>query len=92
MENSCPITTTDNPEQPGSQVARCLREIADEYSAAQRGLHSYATVSRHAFITARMEAMTRGYDELVKVVGEDAAVLLAAERLDQVQVEAQGHA
>jgi hypothetical protein len=76
---------TTEPEQPGSQVAACLKAIEEEYTAAQRGLSSYAIMSHHSFITARMEGMQAGFDKLLKVVGdEDEAKRLMSERLDQV--------
>ncbi len=85
QENRCPITTTDTEQPEGSQVARCLREIVDQYSAAQRELSGYAETSKHAFITARMERMQASHEELINLIGSDAAIHMVAERLDQVQ-------
>lgn len=68
----------------GSQVAACLATIEAEYTAGQRGLSSYAIISQHSFITARMEGMKAGFDRLVKVVGEDSANRLMSERLSQI--------
>ena len=69
----------------GSEVARLLQQIREENEAAQRGLEGYATVSKHAFITARMEKVDRYVDQLVKVTGsEEAAMqLLVADQLQQ---------
>lgn len=85
QENQCPTMKISNdPEQPGSRVAACLAAIEREYRAGRSGLSGLAEVSKHQFITARMEGMQAGLDELVKVVGEDEANHLMAERLDQV--------
>jgi hypothetical protein len=68
-----------------SGVAACLALIEAEYIAGQRGLSSYAIVSQHAFITARMEGMKTAFDKLLKAVGdEDESKRLMSERLDQI--------
>lgn len=65
----------------GSEVARILSQITDEYEAAQRGLCGLAYgVSQHDFITARMEAMGQLHGELQTIVGDN-AIALIAERL-----------
>jgi hypothetical protein len=68
-----------------SEVARLLQRIREENEAAQRGLEGYAMVSKHAFITARMEKVDCYVDQLVKVTGsEEAAMqLLVADQLQQ---------
>ena len=69
----------------GSEVARLLQRIREEEEAARRGLEGYATVSKHAFITARIEKVDCYVDQLVKVTGsEEAAMhLLVADQLHQ---------
>lgn len=65
-----------------SEVARILAQIAQEYESAHNGLYGMAQGStKHSFITARMENMTRLQDELEKLVG-DQAIGLMAQRLD----------
>lgn len=53
-----------------SEVARKRRQIAEEYEAAKAGLTGLASgVSRHAFITARMEHLGQSFDTLAELVG-----------------------
>ena len=64
-----------------SEVARLLRQIAEEYEAAQRGLTGIAFgTARHDFITARMENMGQLHGQLQSLVG-DIAVEMIAEKL-----------
>lgn len=61
-----------------SEVARILCNIGLEYEAARNGLQGLAQGTlRHSFITTRMENMTRLQQELEKIVGTGAAVLVA---------------
>ncbi len=64
-----------------SEVARLLSEICAEHEAAQRGLTglSYG-MSKHDFITARMESMGQIHSQLQLLVG-DAAIAMIADRL-----------
>jgi hypothetical protein len=59
----------------GSEVALLLQRIREENEAAQRGLEGYATVSKHQFITARMENIDRCVDQLIAVTGSEAAAM-----------------
>jgi hypothetical protein len=59
----------------GSEVTRLLQRIREENEAAQRGLEGYATVSKHTFITARMEKVDGYVDQLVKVTGSEEAAM-----------------
>jgi hypothetical protein len=69
-------------KEQGSEVARLLKQITDEYEAAQRGLTGLACgVSRHDFITARMEHLGQLHNQLQAIVG-DAAIAMIAERLN----------
>jgi hypothetical protein len=68
----------------GSEVARLLSQISEEYEAAQRGVRGLACgVSKHAFIAARMEHMGRLHHELQSIVG-DSAIALIADTLSKV--------
>ena len=65
-----------------SEVARLLEQISAEYEAAQQGLSGLACgVSRHDFITTRMENMGRIHNQLESLVG-DAAIGLIADQLN----------
>jgi hypothetical protein len=69
-------------QEQGSEVARLLAQISAEYEAAQQGLSGLACgVSRHDFITTRMENLGRIHDELQSLVG-DAAISLIANQLN----------
>ena len=59
----------------GSEVARLLQQIREEEEAARRGLEGYATVSKHQFITARMETIDHCITELVTVTGSEEAAM-----------------
>ena len=67
----------------GSEVARLLQRIREEEEAARRGLSEYATVSKHQFITARMENVDRCVSRLIEVTGSETAAmhLLLADQL-----------
>ncbi|MDQ2716103.1 MAG: hypothetical protein M3Z08_14450 [Chloroflexota bacterium] len=65
-----------------SEVARLLRQIDEEYEAAQRGISGLAYgVSQHEFITARMEHMGQLHNQLQSIVG-DCAIAMIADRLN----------
>jgi hypothetical protein len=67
-----------------SEVAQLLTQISAEYEAAQRGLGAFAYgVSKHEFITARMEHMGRLHIQLQSIVG-DTAIALIADTLSKV--------
>jgi hypothetical protein len=62
----------------GSEVARLLAQISAEYEAARRGMGDFAYgVSKHEFITARMEHVGRLHIQLQSIVGESAIALIA---------------
>ncbi|HLQ28612.1 MAG TPA: hypothetical protein VK140_05175 [Ktedonobacteraceae bacterium] len=65
-----------------SEVARLLEQIELEYQAAQRALTGLAIVSRHAFITARMENMEAHHQALEQLVGEEEAIKLLLETIE----------
>src|SRR5712692_7176007 len=63
-----------------SEVAQLLQRLADEYQAAQWGLTGLAYgMSKHQFITAKMENMGKAVEALTEVVGspEEAGKMVA---------------
>lgn len=75
-----------NGGNPGkSEVARLLQQIEQEYQAAQYGLTGLAVgVSRHDFITARVENMNLCHKALTTLVGEEQATKMVAETLERL--------
>jgi hypothetical protein len=72
MESTaCPVAMADRPEQPGSQMAILLRQIEDEYRAAQGALSGFTATTRHIYITTRMENMGHLADDLTEMIGGD---------------------
>jgi len=68
----------------GSEVAKLLSKITEEYEAAQRGLTGLAYgIAQHEFISARMENMSQLHSELQIIVG-DSAMALIVDALDSV--------
>ena len=68
----------------GSEVAKLLSQISEEYEAAQRGLTGLAYgTAKHEFITARMERMGQLHTELQSLVG-DQAIALVTEQLNSM--------
>ncbi len=68
----------------GSAVAYLLSQISAEYEAAHRGLGGLASgISKHEFITARMERMGRLHTQLQSIVG-DSAIALIVDTLNKV--------
>ncbi|MGH2495344.1 MAG: hypothetical protein ACRDIV_11630 [Ktedonobacteraceae bacterium] len=66
-----------------SEVARVLEQIELEFQAAQRGLSGLAFGSaKHEFITSKMEQMGKLHEKLQTMVGEEQAVKLLAETLE----------
>jgi hypothetical protein len=64
-----------------SEVARLLRQIDQEFEAAQQGLTGLAQrTALHAFISAKMKRVRVHQDELAVHVGEDEAIRLVYER------------
>jgi hypothetical protein len=59
----------------GSEITRLLQQIREEEEAARRGLHEYATVSRHQYITSRMENVSHTVDALANVLGSKDVLL-----------------
>jgi hypothetical protein len=60
-----------------SEVARLLTQMRDEYEAAVRGMSGLSQgTSRHCFITARMENMSKLHSQLNELVGDSAIALV----------------
>jgi len=67
-----------------SEVARLMKQITAEYQAAQAGMSGLALgTAQHAFITARMENMRKCQEELNTLVGEQEAVKLVVQAIEQ---------
>jgi hypothetical protein len=65
----------------GSEVARLLQQIRQEYESAQLGLTGLAYgTSQHKIITEKMEHISQWHEELQALVG-DAAMELVAQQL-----------
>jgi hypothetical protein len=69
----------DGPQQ-GSEVARLLQQIRQEYESAQRGLAGLAYgTSQHKVITQKMENIGKWHEELRALVGEKAIALIVSQ-------------
>ena len=67
-----------------SEVARLMQQISEANEAAYQALYGLAAgVSRHAFITARMECIGECHEALKALVGEHEANMLLVETLEQ---------
>jgi len=71
----------DDESQTPSEVAHILKQIREEYEAAQRGFTGFAYTSQHAFITARMEHMSDLQSQLQDLIG-DIAIPMVADQLN----------
>lgn len=68
-----------------SEVARLRESIRLAYEAAQRALNNPAFGNaKHEFITKRMESIQQAHVALQTFVGEEAAIKLLAETLENV--------
>lgn len=67
-----------------SEVAQSRQRMLLEYEAAQRGLTGPAQgTARHAFISKRLENMAAHYQVLKQLAGEQGAIEILAEVLEQ---------
>ena len=72
-------------QEQGSEVARLLARIQEEYEAAQRGVSGLAQgTSQHVFITHRMENMGILQGELESIVGKDTSMELIINQLNTI--------
>jgi len=80
---------TDEQKQPetqdqGSEVARLRKQLEAEYEAAMLGLQGLAQgVSKHEFITKRMERVGELHEQLKGIVGEEEAIKIVTEINDK---------
>ena len=58
-------------QQNHSELARLRQQIALEYEAAERALHSPAITAPHAFLTQRMERVWEHLQAAERVVGKE---------------------
>jgi hypothetical protein len=76
---------SDAQQSSGSEVARILLQIREEYQAAKLGLSGLAEgTSRHAFVTKKMETMGQLQLELGSLIGNRPAIALIAEHLNDI--------
>lgn len=68
-----------------SEVARLLESIRLSYESAYLAMHGTAIVSKHEFITKKMENMQEAHAELQTIVGEQEAIKLVVETLENVE-------
>jgi len=67
----------------GSEVARLLRQIHEEYESSQQGLTGLASgTSRHQIMTKKMENISKWHDELRGLVGDSAMELVVQQLSD----------
>lgn len=67
----------------GSEVARLLKRISEEYESAQLGLTGLASgTSKHEVITCRMENMGKLHEELHALVGDE-SIEMMIQQLDR---------
>jgi hypothetical protein len=72
-----------------SEVARIKQEIALAYQSVQWGLTGLAYgTARHDFLVARQERIAVLHEDLRQVIGEQDAIKLVAETLDNVPATA----
>ena len=72
---------------PESEVTRLMQQIANEYTAAKAGLSGLALgTAQHQFITTRLENIGRCQAQLSALVGQEQAVKLVVETLEQTDV------
>jgi hypothetical protein len=64
-------------EAQGSEMARLLRQICEEYESAKLGIAGLACgTSQHQIITQKMENIGKFHDELRTIVGDTAMALI----------------
>ena len=73
----------ESTQEHGSQVARLLKQIREEYESAQRGLSGPAQGnSQHKIITKKMENIGKFHEELRTLVGDTAMELIVQQLSD----------
>ena len=62
-----------------SEVTHLLRQIEQEYQAAQQGPTGLASgTARHDFITSKAENMRKCHEKLIEIIGPEQAIALIA--------------
>jgi hypothetical protein len=68
-----------------SEIARVRQQIAAEYLSAQLGLSGLAEgITRHCFITVKMERMGASFETLAQMMGKEQAIQIVAQTLQEV--------
>jgi hypothetical protein len=75
--------------QNNSEVAKFLESIRLSYESAYLAIHGPAIVSKHEFITKKMENMQQDHAQLQTIVGAREAIKLVAQTLDGMPEEEQ---
>ena len=70
-----------------SEVARLQQEITLSYQACLSVFESPGITAPHAFITARMEKISDCQEQLVSLVGSDAATRITAQAISEAAEE-----
>jgi hypothetical protein len=83
------MTDDQKPPEPeegqGSKIKSLREQIDTEYQAAQYGFTGPAQgISKHEFITKRMDRIGQIQEELEKVVGKEEAKRIIVEQLNKV--------
>lgn len=65
-----------------SEIARIKREIEQEQASAYQGMHGFAQMSQHEFITRRMQRMGELHEELKGLVGEEEAARILKQAME----------
>jgi hypothetical protein len=63
----------------GSEVARIRQRIEQEYQAAKSWQQEYSIVSRHSFISARLNRIAEYHTLLADMVGDQEAYMIVCE-------------
>lgn len=68
-----------------SEVALLMQRVREEFEAGQRALHGLSLgTAQHKFITERMENIGKFHEDLQALVGDEAAMPLLAQVLEQL--------
>lgn len=70
-----------------SEVAMLLESIRLSYESAHLALHGSAIVSKHEFISKKLENMQKNHEQLQTLVGEQEATKLVAQTLNGISDE-----
>ena len=70
-----------------SEVARLRREIVLSYQACLSVFESPSITAPHAFITAKMEKIAECQEQLIDIVGADAATSITVEAMRKADEE-----